>query len=57
MTELPRRPCPECGHERSIRADRQARCQKQVVNYRRNSWLVGGIGLGAGTAHWRGRAG
>lgn len=50
MTGLSGRPCPECGHERSISADRQARRQKQIVNYWRNSWLVGGIGLGAGTA-------
>ncbi|MDP1663235.1 MAG: zinc ribbon domain-containing protein [Phycisphaerales bacterium] len=50
VTGLGGRPCPECGHERSIAADLHQRRQKQIEHYWRTTWLVGGVGLAAGAA-------
>lgn len=49
-TGLAGRPCPECGHTRTIGADRQAQRERQIEHYWRTTWLVGGIGLAAGAA-------
>lgn len=50
VTGLGGRPCPECGHERSVSSDRQKRREKQIEHYWRSTWLIGGIGLAVGAA-------